>query len=167
MAHRHGAASGDHAPRGLLPQDMAPARALVLEVLGATPYADRILELLAEASSGDGGTEALVIAHEGPVVALALLGFIEASNGVWKLHTLLLSESVDVREAGDAMVRGVMERVRAAGGRSLLAELPADPVYGRTLSLLRASGFAQPGRIPDFFRDGVALLFLRRSVDRV
>ena len=33
-----------------------------------------------------------------------------------------------------------------------------------TLSLLRAKGFRQEGRIPDFFRDEVALLFLRRDM---
>jgi hypothetical protein len=51
-----------------------------------------------------------------------------------------------------------------AGGRLLTAELPADPVIGRTLTLLRANGFKQDGKIPDYFRDGVALLFLRREL---
>jgi hypothetical protein len=45
-----------------------------------------------------------------------------------------------------------------------VAELPADPVIGRTLTFLRKSGFRQVGRIPDFFRNDVALLFLRREL---
>ena len=52
----------------------------------------------------------------------------------------------------------------SAGARLLTAELPGDPVIGKVLSLLRANGFRQDGRIPDFFRDEVALLFLRREM---
>ena len=58
----------------------------------------------------------------------------------------------------------MLAEVRTSGGRFLLAELPADPVIGSTLTLLRKNGFRQEGRIPDFFRDGVALLFLLRKL---
>jgi ribosomal protein S18 acetylase RimI-like enzyme len=37
-------------------------------------------------------------------------------------------------------------------------------VLGRSISLLRANGFREEGRVPDFYRDGVALLFLRREL---
>jgi hypothetical protein len=42
--------------------------------------------------------------------------------------------------------------------------LPADAVLGRTLSLLRANDFDQEARIPDFYREGVPMLFLRRAL---
>ena len=54
--------------------------------------------------------------------------------------------------------------VKAAGARLLMAELPADAALGRSISLLRANGFREEGRVPDFYRDGVALLFLRRDL---
>lgn len=152
------------APRPLTPADAEPVRGLVLATLGVTPYVDRVLELLAEAERGDLDTQALTIERDGTHAALALFGEIVPSHGVWKLHTLLLSDRVEAREVGGALMGAVLERARSLGARSLLGELPADPVYGRTLTLLRASGFRQEGRIPDFFRDGVALLFLRRAV---
>lgn len=151
-------------PRPLSPVDAEPVRGLVLANLGITPYVDRVLELLAEAERGDGDTHALAIERDGTVVALALFGEITGSNRVWKLHTLLISELVDAREVGGAMLAGIMDRVRSLGGKGVMAELPADPVYGRTLTLLRANEFRQEGRIPDYFRDDVALLFLRRAV---
>jgi hypothetical protein len=152
------------APRPLQPADAQPVRQLVLSTLGITPYVDRVLELLEEAERGDSDTGALLIERDATVAALALFGEIAGSNRVWKLHTLLLGERVEPRDVGVALLNGVIEHTRALGGRQLLAELPADPVYGRTLSLLRASDFDQEGRIADFFRDGVALLFLRRTL---
>ena len=152
------------APRPLTPADAEPVRGLVLATLGITPYVDRVLELLGEAERGDSDTLALTIERDGTYAALALFGEIVPSNGVWKLHTMLVSERVDAREVGDAMLGAVMERVRTLGAKSLVAELPADPVYGRTLDRLRRNGFRQPGKIPDYYRDGVALLFLTRSL---
>lgn len=152
------------APRPLTPADAEPVRQLILANLGITPYVDRVLELLVEAERGDSDTHALAMERDGTVAALALFGEIAGSNRIWKLHTVLLIEHVEPREVGNAMIAGVCDRVRALGGGTLLAELPADPVYGRTLTVLRANRFRQEGRIPDFFRDGVALLFLRRTL---
>jgi hypothetical protein len=50
---------------------------------------------------------------------------------------------------------------RTAGARYMLAELPDDPALGSVLTLLREHGFHEEARVPDFFRDGVALTFLR------
>ena len=152
------------APRPLTPADAEPVRGLVVATLGVTPYVDRVLELLTEAERGDADTHALTIERDGTYAALALFGGIVPSNGVWKLHTMLISERVDAREVGDAMLGAVMQRVRTLGAKFLTAELPADPVYGRTLDRLRRNGFRQPGKIPDFYRDGVALLFLTRAL---
>jgi hypothetical protein len=152
------------APRPLTPADAEPVRGLVLANLGITPYVDRVLELLAEAERGDSDTRALAMERDGTYAALALFGEVTPSNRVWKLHTLLLSERVDAREVGGGLLDAIVERIRILDARYLVAELPADPVYGRTLTLLRASSFRQEGRIPDFYRDGVALLFLKRAV---
>jgi len=43
----------------------------------------------------------------------------------------------------------------------MLAELPDDPAIGSVLTLLRDHGFEEEARVPDFYRDGVALTFLR------
>jgi hypothetical protein len=152
------------APRPLTPADAEPVRGLVVATLGVTPYVDRVLELLSEAERGDSDTHALAIERDGTYASLALFGEIVPSNGVWKLHTMLISERVTAREVGDAMLHAVMERVRSLGGRSLLAELPGDPVYGQALNVLRANRFRQQGRVPDYYRDGVSLLFLTRPL---
>lgn len=152
------------APRPLTPADAQPVRGLVLATLGMSPYVDRVLELLAEAERGDSDTQALTLERDGTMAALALFSEIIPSNGVWKLHTLVLGERADAREVGGAMLDAIVGRLRTLGATRLLAELPADPVYGRTLTLLRAQSFQQEGRVPHFYRDDVALLFLTRTL---
>lgn len=154
----------DAAPRTLSSEEAEPARALVLGVLGMTPYVDRALELVAAAERGDPEVHALVNARDGTVAALALYGPVAGASGAWHLSLLLTAAGIDARAIGVPLITTALEEIRASGGRFLLAELPADPVIGSTLTLLRKTGFRQEARIPDFYREGVALLFLRRDL---
>lgn len=154
----------DAAPRAIAPEDAEPAHALVLGVLGVTPYVDRTLDLVSAAVRGDPEVRALVIARDGTVAALALFGPVAGANGAWHLHMLLTAAGIASKDIGGTLVEAVLADVRANHGRFLLAELPADPVIGSSLTLLRSKAFRQIARIPDFYRDGVALLFLRRDV---
>jgi len=152
------------APRPLLPGDAEPVRALVWGALGITPYVDRVMELLSAAERGDPESRALVSERDGTAAALALFGPVAGARDTWHLSAVLLAPGVQAHEVGRAMIQGIVEHVKAAGARLLIAELPADAALGRSISLLRANGFRQEGRVPDFYRDGVALLFLRREL---
>lgn len=152
------------APRALVAGDSEPARALVWGALGVTPYVDRVVELLSAAERGDPESRGLVMERDDTVAALALFGPVSGTSGAWHLSTVLIAPRFQLREVGDAIVEAVADMARCAGARLLMAELPADAALGRTLTLLRANGFRQEGRVPDFFRDGVALLFLRREL---
>ena len=154
----------DAAPRPITIADAEGVRALVLASLGVTPYVDRVMELVALSERGDPEVQSFVIERDGTVAALALFGAVAGAQGTWKLHMMLLAERIDPREVGGAMIEAVVATARSAGARLLAAELPGDPVMGRVLSLLRASSFRQEGRIPHFFRDEVAMLFLRRDI---
>lgn len=154
----------DAAPRPLRPSDAESVRALILSALGVTPYVDRVLERLAAAERGEPETQGLVVERDGTVAALVLLGPVAGAHGAWQLAALVTAAPVGSLEVGRALVDAALAAVRDAGGRFLLAELPADPVIGSSLTTLRKSGFRQVGRIPDFFRDNVALLFLRRDL---
>lgn len=154
----------DAAPRAITPDDAEAVHALVLGVLGVTPYVDRTLDLVAAAERGDPEVRALVIARDGTVAALALFGPVAGASGAWHLSMLLIASGVAAKDVGGPLIEATVRDVRANGGRFLLAELPGDPVIGSSLTLLRSTAFKQVGRIPDFYREGVALLFLRRDV---
>ena len=154
----------DAAPRPLTPGDSEPVRALVSAALGVTPYVDRVIELLSAAEQGDSESRALIIERDATVAALALYGPVAGARDAWHLKMVLVAPRLELREVGRAIIDGVIETIGRVGARLLVAELPADAALGRSLSLLRANGFREEGSVPDFFRDGVALLFLRRDL---
>ena len=133
--------------------------------LGVTPYIDRALEVLALAERGnDPDHSALVIARDGTVAALALFGMIAGTKHGAKLHTAVLAPGVRAEEIGPRLMNAVTDELRKSGAAFLLAELPDDPAIGNILTLLRHQGFREEARVPDFYRDGVALSFLRLSL---
>jgi GNAT superfamily N-acetyltransferase len=152
------------APRPLEAEDVQGTRVLLLGALGITPYVDRILELLELAERGNNPEyRALVIARDGTVAALALFGAVAGTNGAAKLYAALLAPGV-AHDVGARLMDAVAETARSVGARFLLAELPDDPVIGGELALLRASGFHEEARVPDFYRDGVGLVFWRKAL---
>jgi ribosomal protein S18 acetylase RimI-like enzyme len=72
-----------------------------------------------------------------------------------------LAPGVDAEDVGDRLLTAVADAARADGATYLLAELPDDPALGTVVALLRHHGFKQEARIPDFYRDGVALTLSR------
>ena len=130
--------------------------------LGVTPYIDRALEVLTFAERGnDPEHRAMVIARDGTVAGLALFGTIAGTKGGARLHTAVLAPGVQADDVGGRLMRAVSAAARAGGARYLLAEMPDDPAIGTVLALLREHGFREEARVPDFYREGVALTFLR------
>lgn len=152
-------------PRPLQPEDSQATRVLLMGALGITPYIDRALEVLELAERGnDPEHRALVIARDGTVAALALFGTIAGTAHGARVHTAVLAPGVEIEDVGVRLMDAVAKAVRGAGAEFLLAELPDDPALGTTLALLRQHGFRDEARVPDFFRDGVALTFLRLAL---
>lgn len=152
-------------PRPLLPEDTQGTRVLLLGTLGVTPYIDRALEVLALAERGnDPEHRAMVIARDGTVAGLALFGTISGTQYAARLHTAVLAPGVRTDDVGARLMRSVSEAARDSGARFVLAEMPDDPAIGTVLSLLREHGFEEEARVPDFYRDGVALTFLRLTL---
>lgn len=154
----------DAAPRRLTPADTESVRALVLSSLGVTPYVDRVLELLGNATAGDTETRGLVIERDGTVAAMALFGPVAGASGTWALEVLLVAPGLEVKQVGRSLLDAVLQATRREDGRMIVAELPGDPALGASLTLLRANAFRQVGRIADFYRDGVSRLFLTRML---
>jgi L-amino acid N-acyltransferase YncA len=153
------------APRALIADDAVAARALVYAALGVTPYVDRAIELLDEAARRNGSeARALVIERDGTLAGLVLFGDVAGTQGAAKLHALVLDRGVNADDVGGRLIQAAVSDAAAAGARLLVAELPDDPAMGVVPSVLLHNGFREEARIPDFFRDGVALIFMRREL---
>ena len=149
-------------PRPILPEDTQGTRILLMGALGVTPYIDRALEVLELAERGsDPEHRALVIARDGTVAGLVLFGSIAGTRGGARLHTAVLAPGVDADDVGERLMRAVAGVLKTSGARFLLAEMPDDPALGTVFALLREHGFREEARVPDFYREGVALTFLR------
>ncbi len=152
----------DQDPRPLLPEDSQGTRILLMGALGVTPYIDRALEVLRLAERGnDPEHRALVVARDGTVAGLVLFGSIAGTAGGARLHMAVLAPGVQADDVGERLMRAAADAARHAGARFMLAEMADDPALGAVLALLRHHGFRDEARVPDFFRDGVALAFLR------
>jgi hypothetical protein len=152
-------------PRALRPDDAVPARALVYAALGVTPYVDRVVEVLDQAArGGDPEARALVIERDGTIAGLVIFGLVTGTSGTARLHALVLDRSVSPDDVGGRLTSAAAAAAGAAGARLLLAEVPDDPALGPVPGVLLRNGFREEARVPDFFRDGVALSFLRRDL---
>jgi L-amino acid N-acyltransferase YncA len=151
------------APRPIAPEDAAGAHQLLVSRLGVTPYVDHAVEILNRAERGeDEENRAYVVARDGIVAGLALFGRIAGTEAGFRLHLLLVvSSEVDV---GERLLEAVSHAVIESAGRFLVAEIAHEPALAATTVLLRKHGFEEAGRIPDYFRDGVPLLILRRDL---
>jgi len=152
-------------PRPLQPEDSQATRVLLMGTLGITPYIDRALEVLELAERGnDPEHRGLVIARDGTVAALALFGIIAGTARGARVHIAVLAPGIELEDVGMRLMDAVATAARGSGADFILAEMPDDPALGTTLALLRHHGFRDEARVPDFFRDGVALTFLRRAL---
>lgn len=150
------------APRPIAPEDAAGAHQLLVSRLGVTPYVDRAVEILNIAErGGDEEHRAYVVARDRTVVGLALFGKIAGTEAGFRLHLLLVVSTEDV---GERLLEAVTQAVIDSGGRFLVAEIAEEPALTGTVSLLRDHGFDEAGRVPDYFRDGVPLVILRRDL---
>lgn len=153
----------DLAPRPIASEDAAGAHQLLIQRLGVTPYLDRAIEILTFAERGDDPEHrAYVVARDKTVVGLALFGSIAGTEAGFKLYGVTVeSRETDI---GARLVDAVATAVVEDHGRFIIAELADEPALATTLALLRSNGFAEVGRIPDYYRDGVPLTILRRDL---
>jgi len=151
--------------RALGSGDQPSCAALAEEVLKHTPYLSRTREILDAACKGDPEWRAIGALHPGTgaFAAVAAFGPVAGAEGPWRLGVLLFSRESARRDVADPIIMDVVTTAQRAGARLLMAELPADEDIGFSISALRANGFRQEARIADFYRDGVAQLFLRRD----
>jgi hypothetical protein len=76
----------------------------------------------------------------------------------------VLAPGIQADDVGKRLMQAVGNVSRESGARFMLAEMPDDPALGTVYALLREHGFKEEARVPDFFREGVALTFLRLSL---
>lgn len=136
-----------------------------MQAMPHAPFAQGAVDSLRAAlEAANAEARALVAAVDVRVVGVGVFGGIAGARGAAKLHLIGVAPHAWRRGVGAALALAITHSLRAEGARLLLAELPDDPVLSAYAAFLRACQFEEEARVPDFYRDGVALTFLRRPL---
>ena len=136
------------------------------EALASSPYEARAIEVLRLALDAPGAEAEGIVAMRGDaVIGVAVYGELAGAVGAGRLHLVAVAPGARGQGVGSALVAHAARALRERGARFLLAEVPDDPhVLGDYWALLVACGFFEESRVADFYRDGIALAFLRRAL---
>jgi len=91
-----------------------------------------------------------------------VFGFFGGASGAGRLQLVVVERDARRAGVGAAMVREALAALREDGARFVLAELPDDSYeLSGARELLESFRFREESRVDDFYRDGLALSFMR------
>jgi ribosomal protein S18 acetylase RimI-like enzyme len=150
------------------PSLLEDASKVVRRALHDTRYLAGALDALrsaVNAPSIDGRALARMSGDE--IEGVIVFGIFGGTSGAGRLHFVIVESRARRVGAARALVDAAIDVLRADNARFVLAELPDDPHdLPDACAFLHALGFVQESRVEDFYRDGIALSFLRRELDR-
>jgi ribosomal protein S18 acetylase RimI-like enzyme len=150
--------------RPVRPEDLPAIRALIAAELSHNPYATRALDLVGDVAPG-GEYEGVVAERDGRVVGVVVFGLVAGSQGAGSLYAAAVDQQARRRGVGRLLVHAASDSLAARGAWFVMVEVPDDPAAtARFVELLAASGFTETARVPDLYRDGVALAFWRLAL---
>lgn len=161
---------GEVVVRPLRAEDAAAAQALFTAAFGNTLYAEApraaLVRALASAVAGteDEQARGMVVETDGQTVGVAIYGMIANAESAAKMHGMAVA--ADSRRHGVArkLIDAFVTQLAARGVRFILVEFPDASELAGGRALLLHSKFVEESRVPDHFRDGIALAFLRRDL---
>ncbi len=142
------------------------AVALVERALDDTHYlagARDALRAAVQAPGADGRALASMSGDE--IEGVIVFGIFGGTSGAGRLQLVVVDSRRRRAGVARALVNAAIESLAAWGARFVLAELPDDPrALAGAGEFLEALGFAEESRVDDFYRDDIALAFMRREL---
>jgi ribosomal protein S18 acetylase RimI-like enzyme len=145
--------------------DRPAMRSLVEHDVAGTPYATVVSYFLRLAS--EGGTResrAIVAERAGEIVGFALFGEVAGAIQMGRMHFVSVTASARLHAVGVGLCEAAVADLTASGARLVIAEVPDESLLSPGRALLARCGFTEVARVADYYRDGVDLIVLRRSV---
>jgi ribosomal protein S18 acetylase RimI-like enzyme len=119
--------------------------------------ADEVLTACAQRGGASGYFT--LVAWEGQEPAgYVTYGPVPLTAAAYDVYWIAVDPARQGRGTGRALMASAQERIRAAGGRLMLAETSSRPQYAPTHRFYRAAGFEVLSRIDDFYDEGDALV---------
>lgn len=150
----------------LSPSLLPGALETVERALHRTHYLTGTIESLRSAVAAPGTDGRPLASMTGERIdGVAVFGIFGGTSGAGRLHFVVVEPSLRRTGVARALTESAIAQLAASDARFVLAELPddADALPGAR-EFLCALGFAEESRVDDYFRDGVALSFMRREL---
>ena len=139
---------------------------LVGRALDDTPYLHGALDALVPAvkrPNMDGCAMASVVGDR--IDGVVVFGFFGGANGAGRLQLTVVDTMLRRKHIGRQLVDVAIAQLSEQGARFVLAELPDDPrALPGAREFLESMAFREESRVESFYREGVALTFLRREL---
>lgn len=150
--------------RQLSEGELCTTLALLRDAVPAPSYADALASVVeAAALTPSIESRGIVAEHDGALAAIAVYGEYAGASGAGRLHLIAVAAHHRRRGIGAKLMGRVAEELAARSARFILTELPDDrPALDDYMAFLHACSFAEESRVPDLYRPGVALVFMRR-----
>lgn len=146
-------------------EDRRTARALLESEFSGSPYLETPLWALDQSLGGDTPeARALVAEWHSEVIGVALYGHYAGARGAGRAYLVVVTAEARLKGVALGLMDAVHSALEASGARFVLAEVPDDAVGRPARELLDRCGYIEEARIPDLYRPGVSLLFLRREL---
>jgi|SRR5579862_202756 len=153
--------------RPLATTDERAVRALFTQAFGNTLYAEAPRYALARALTAQSPTESIALVAEsddGRVVGVAVYGEVAGTEGAAKMHGMAVAPESQRHGIARSLIAAFSEDLRQRGARFVLVEFPDAPELSGGRSLLEQAKFVEESRLKNYFRDGIAMVFLRREL---
>jgi ribosomal protein S18 acetylase RimI-like enzyme len=141
---------------------------VVERALRDTHYLSGALDTLQSAVRAPGAEGRALASMVGDdVEGVIVFGVFGGASGAGRLHFVAVENRARRAGVARALVSTAIASLAASHARFVLAELPDDPrELGGSREFLEALGFHEESRVDDFYRDGIALAFMRRELLR-
>ncbi|HEX6053785.1 MAG TPA: GNAT family N-acetyltransferase [Gemmatimonadaceae bacterium] len=143
--------------------DRAAMYAFIAHDAAGTPYVEvptYFLRLALEGRTDE--SRGIVAERGGEMLGFALYGDVAGAVGTGRIHFIGVTASSRLNAVGVSLCDAAVTDLATTGARTVIAELPDDPLLVSGRALLARCGFAEVGRVPDYYRDGIALIILAR-----
>ena len=146
--------------------DRGAMNAFIAHDAAGTPYVEvprYFLRLALEGRTAE--SRCIVAERDGEVLGFALYGDVAGAVGTGRIHFIGVTASSRLNAVGVSLCDAAVNDLAAGGARTVIAEVPDDPLLVSGRALLARSGFMEVGRVPDYYRDRIALIILARATD--
>jgi len=101
---------------------------------------------------------------DGLLVGVAVFGLVAGAEGAAKMHGMAVAPDAQRHGIARALIEAFVDELQRRGARFVLVEFPDAQELASGRTLLQHAKFVEESRVKDYFRDGIALVFLRRDL---